>query len=205
MTDTSTTTSERKGDWIQTAVTHRKFWPLDPRPEDIDIRDIAHALSNICRFTGHTREFYSVAQHSVIASMIVPRPSALAALLHDSAEAYMGDIARPWKRFLYVRGQFDAQFETIRAAEHRLLDVILATFGCPVETDAAVWGPIQKADEILLVTEARDFMAPLASDWRHVPQNGYEILEEVIQPWSPIDARCVFLSRFAELTVFANG
>ncbi len=82
----------RRGDWIQVR-SGRKFHPLDPRPEDVDINDIAHALSNLCRFTGHCTDFYSVAQHSVIASQIVPPASALAALLHDASEAYMGDIS----------------------------------------------------------------------------------------------------------------
>lgn len=201
MTDTSMTASARKGDWIQTGVTHRKFWPLDPRPEDVDIRDIAHALSNICRFTGHTREFYSVAQHSVLASQIVPPASALTALLHDAAEAYMGDIARPWKRFLYVRTEpvMDRVYESLRDVEHKLLDVILAKFGCSTAVDADIWGPVAKADEVLLVTEARDLMSPLASDWRHCEKNGYEALKDVIVPWSSFDARFEFLKRFEEL------
>ena len=56
---------QRKGDWMQTA-TGGVFWPVDPRPEDVEIEDIAHALSLICRYCGHVREFYSVAQHSVL-------------------------------------------------------------------------------------------------------------------------------------------
>ena len=87
----------RKGDWIQT-FTGRAFYVLDPRPEDVDIEDIAHALSMQCRFAGHCREFYSVAQHSVTASWLVPPEDALWGLLHDAAEAYVVDLPRPIKR-----------------------------------------------------------------------------------------------------------
>ena len=89
----------RKGDFIQT-FTGRMFWPIDPQPDEVDIEDIAHALSNVCRFCGHTREFYSVAQHSVLVSEIVPAAFALEGLLHDATEAYISDVARPVKPYL---------------------------------------------------------------------------------------------------------
>ncbi len=90
----------RKGDWIQTFLGLR-FYPLDPRPEDVDARDIAHALANKCRFTGHTRRFYSVAEHSLLVARAFSRSASpterLWALLHDAAEAYLPDVARPIK------------------------------------------------------------------------------------------------------------
>ncbi|AMV24559.1 hypothetical protein VT84_09200 [Gemmata sp. SH-PL17] len=194
--------SERRGDWVQT-FTGRKFWPLDPRPEDVDVRDIAHALSLLCRFTGHSRTFYSVAQHSVLASQIVPPESALAALLHDAAEAYMGDIARPWKRFLSITfrdADGDTFSSTLKGAEDRLLDVLVVALGGPPASNEAAWGPVAKADEILLVTEARDLMSPLTDGWHHVPANGFAILPELIEPWAPERAEREFLQRFATLT-----
>ena len=74
--------------------------PLDLTPQDVDIRDIAHHLSNMCRWQGATRHFYSVAEHCVHVSRLVPTGYALLALLHDAAEAYMGDAIRPIKRRL---------------------------------------------------------------------------------------------------------
>jgi len=85
-----------RGPWIQT-FTGRRFHPLSPQTTDIVIEDIAHALSMICRYAGHTRKFYSVAEHSVIVSLHVPPEYAREALLHDASEAYIGDVSRPIK------------------------------------------------------------------------------------------------------------
>jgi hypothetical protein len=82
--------------YILTA-TGKKFWFDDPQPEQVCIEDIAWALSNLCRYTGHCRWFYSIAQHSVGASFIVPARFALEALLHDAAEAYITDLNAPLK------------------------------------------------------------------------------------------------------------
>src|ERR1700724_2684254 len=83
------------GGWQQT-FTGRRFYPLSPRVEDVCIEDIAHALSNICRYGGHCREFYSVAQHCNMVSDWMPEFK-LEGLLHDSPEAYIGDMVRPVK------------------------------------------------------------------------------------------------------------
>lgn len=94
---------ERRGDWMQT-YTGRKVWPLDPRPEDIDLTDIAWALSHQCRYNGHGRFFYSVAEHSwLMAQHFLAEGQAndaVGALLHDASEAYLGDCVRPLKRSL---------------------------------------------------------------------------------------------------------
>jgi len=86
----------RNGNWMQT-FTGRAYYPTDPHPDDVCIEDIAHALSQECRFGGHCREFYSVAEHSYWVSYMVHPEYALEGLLHDAAEAYMKDIPRPLK------------------------------------------------------------------------------------------------------------
>lgn len=95
---------EREGDWMQLA-SGRPFWPLDPRPEDIEIEDIVAALSKLCRFGGHSRFFYSVAHHSLILCAIAIAGGASKdvrkwTLLHDAAEAYVVDLPRPIKAML---------------------------------------------------------------------------------------------------------
>src|SRR5258708_302056 len=87
---------DRRGNWMQT-YTGRAYWPADPRAEDVCIEDIAHALSLLCRYTGHCKRFYSVAEHSILISQVVPPEYAFFGLMHDAQEAYINDLARPIK------------------------------------------------------------------------------------------------------------
>ncbi len=99
------TVTGRLGDWIQTA-SGGSFFPLDPRPEEVDIDDIATALSRMNRYNGHFSDkfdFYSVAEHSILLAQYVQERTgsathAMWALLHDAAEAYTSDVPRPLKR-----------------------------------------------------------------------------------------------------------
>lgn len=137
------TSLTQKSDWIQT-FTGRKFWPIEPAAEDVCIEDIAHALALKCRFAGHCREFYSVAQHSVLVASLVQPVDALWALLHDAGEAYFADIPRPVKRSLPI-------FKDI---ERGIMNVVCEAFGLPQEQPQSV----THADAVLLATEARDLM-----------------------------------------------
>ena len=95
-----------------TTVTGIHFYPLNPNPKDIDIEDIAHALSLICRANGHFKHFYSVAQHSIAcAEEAIERGCSveviLGCLLHDASEAYLCDVTRPVKKHIpqYLRAE----------------------------------------------------------------------------------------------------
>lgn len=167
--------------WIET-YTGRKIFPLNPDPDEIDILDIAHALSNLCRYTGHCREFLSVAQHSVMVSYICDEKDALAGALHDSSEAYIADISKPLKSL--------PEFSLYRLIEARLQTTIYKKFGLdPIEPPG-----VKRADQIMLATEARDLMPP-HKDWH----NEYEPLPFRIESWEPIRAEKEFLKRFNAL------
>lgn len=186
---------QRRGDWIQT-YSGRRFWPLDPRTEDVCLDDIAHALSNLCRFTGHVKTFYSVAQHCVLASRAVHPDVAMLALLHDAAEAYLGDIARPWKRFLHVHA--DGLHEPLRQVEGTLLATILNAFMVPAEfLPLSLWQEVERIDLVMLATEKRDLLGA-GPKWQH-EYDGHEPLPERISPWTPGRASWEFRQRFAQL------
>ena len=153
-----------------------------PVPEMVHVDDIAHALSRLCRFTGHTLPFYSVAQHSVLVSRLVAPPFALEALLHDAHEAYVGDVSSPLKALL----------PEYREIERRVEQVVRTRFGLPREMSPQVKG----ADLAALATEQRDVMRN-ADAWPVLagvkPQPG-----EIVA-YGCATAKRWFLQRFAEL------
>lgn len=169
--------------WIQ-LYSGRKFYPLKPKAEDIDIEDIAHSLSNMCRFTGHVKSFYSVAQHSVLVSHLCGAENALYGLLHDATEAYLVDMPKPIKRL--------ETFSNFRDIESSIMVVIAEKFGLPSSEPKVV----KDADIRILATEARDLMSPLHPDWRQ-PCEPYPFK---IDPLNPAEAKRLFLDRYRELT-----
>jgi hypothetical protein len=99
--------------WLAT-YSGAEFSLIDPQPDQVRIGDIAHSLSQLCRFVGATRSFYSVAQHCVLVSDHCPPEYAFAGLMHDAAEAYCLDMPRPlkylpaWRRTARLRTGFTA-------------------------------------------------------------------------------------------------
>lgn len=181
-------------DWIQTS-RGEKFFPLRPTPESVHIEDIAHALSNLCRYTGHCSRFYSVGEHSVRVSRRVLELTgdarlSLWGLLHDASEAYICDIARPVKH--------QPELAPYREAEARLQAVIIARFGLPAEEPAVV----KQADLELLSTEATHLMQPLHPDWVATMPGGMcplPLRAGEHLGWSPTQAKQIFLNRFQQL------
>lgn len=169
--------------WILTA-SGKHVDLADPQPDQIDIRDIAQGLSNEARFNGHTRRFYSVAQHSILVSDLVPRQHALEGLLHDATEAYMKDIPMPLKHML----------PDYKRIEQRVDAVIRAKFGLPAQCSAAV----KQADLVMLATERRDLMPDDAAEWEIL--RGVEPAAEQVIPDSPQDAKWLFWLRWMALT-----
>ena len=163
-----------------TTYTGKKFYPLEPRIDNIELLDIAHALSMICRFNGCCKLFYSVAEHSVRGLSLVPIRDRLAFLLHDSAEAYMADVGRAVK----------SAIPDYKLLEKQLLELIYLKFGVESYNQEL----IKRADNILLATEGRDLMEN-TTDWSIAEPP----VEYIIEPWSQLRAKEVFLHEFTNL------
>ena len=169
--------------WLQT-YSGGCFDPIEPDPATIVLEDIAHALSNQCRFSGHCSTFYSVAQHSLLCSCAVDASVAAWGLLHDASEAYLVDLPRPLKRYT----QLGVHYENIEGA---VMGAICRRFGLHVVMPEAV----RDADRRLLATEQRDLMAPPPRPWEPMPAP----FSAKILPVGPEAAKALFLSRAAAL------
>jgi 5'-nucleotidase len=176
------------GPYLQT-VSGRFVNPLDPDLEQIDIQDITRALANTCRFGGHCRSFYSVAQHSVIVSELVEQrggdpEDVFAALMHDAAEAYLGDMPHPLKHR-------SALGEAFKQAEKHLEQALQTRFNIKSGVPE-----IKRADRALLATERRAFST---EDWHWPELDGIEPLELELTAWLPDEAAAKFRARYEEL------
>lgn len=180
--------SDHKGNWMQ-LYSGRKFYPLDPKVEDIYISDIAHALSNLCRYGGHCNKFYSVAEHSVhvatLCETFFNKSIAFQGLLHDACEAYINDIPRPLKRNLpdYLK------------VEEQIDKVILEAFGLTEFSKE-----VKIVDNSILDLERKALMSRPPEPWNthwELPDNppkGFRIWG-----WEPKEAEERFKQKFFEL------
>ena len=177
---------ERVGGWMQT-YTGGRYYPVDPLPSEVGIEDIAHALSMLCRFGGHCHTFYSVAEHSVHVSRLVPREHALVGLLHDATEAYVCDVPRPLKLSL----------PEYKNAEHLNWLAIAAHFSLASSMPAV----IKHADNAILHVEQRVLMRPdPGRDWCVGDVGPIDTRDVRIECWSPKWARETFFDRYHNLT-----
>lgn len=158
---------------------------LDPHGSDFTIEDIAHGLSMTCRFAGQCRQFYSVAEHSWHASFLVAEEFKLAALMHDAAEAFIGDVTRPLKSLL----------PEYKAIERNIEAAIAERFGL----DDAGADEIKRADLLMLHAEQAVMMPHHDDRWTTSPADEVPGTIVNFRCWSPDDAKRAFLDRFADL------
>jgi hypothetical protein len=151
--------------------------------DDLDPEVIAHALANLCRFTGHCRTFYSVAQHSVLVASLLPRELKFAGLMHDATEAFVGDLATPIKVLLpfYI------------ALEKVVWCAIAKRYHLPMALPPAV----KRADLIALATEKRDLMPAHSERW--LVLDGIEPDRQPVCPVDPELAKFLWLDLFDKL------
>lgn len=171
----------KRGDFMQT-FTARAFWPLDPNPADIEIRDIAHSLAMQCRYAGHCRRFYSVAEHSVLLAdwMLGVAPEhALWALLHDASEAYMVDVPRPLKHSM----------PDYLAAERQVMRAVCRRFQLP------------DAMPVLVHEADQDIIADELVNMEHMPWHDKHDnpLGVKLRYWGPSIAETEFLNMYDTL------
>lgn len=169
--------------FIQT-LSGKRFDYINSTVHDIDIDDIANALSNICRFAGHVPEFYSVAQHSVLCSQIVPPEFAFEALMHDAAEAYCQDIPQPLKLLL----------PDYKRIEGLVDGLIRSKYNLPIDMSPVV----KYADLTMLATERRDLDIDDGTRWAILDGIPCSDLIQII-PLRPGQAYGLFMNRFNEL------
>lgn len=160
--------------------------PLNLSPSDINIEDIAHALSNVCRFQGHVKHFYSVAQHLVLCSRLVEPEHKLATLLHDADEAYCCDLAGPLKRNTEIGRLY-------REIEQKATETIELALG--LHRGATSAPEVKHADRFMIHIEGRQLMPE--NDWAR-----RDVLPEypMIAQWSPFLAEAKFLDAYSELS-----
>lgn len=179
--------------WMQT-VNGTPFELMRPRANDVEFTEIAHALSQICRFAGHTKRFYSVAEHCCRVADILPRPIRIHGLLHDAHEAYIGDVTTPVKMCL---GE-SVMLDFVANVEDPLMRAIYEAANLTWQPARSIQDAVKFADQVLLMTERRDLMSPTRKSWGKYEQ--IVPLAEHIAPWNSERAAFEFLARFAMFT-----
>lgn len=172
--------------WIQTYTGRVAFTVFEPKAEQIAIEDISHALALTCRFGGHSMIHYSVAQHSVLMASIAPEEYRLEALMHDAAEAYLGDMVRPLK----------LRMPEFVAAERLVEDAIIERFGLRLREPECA-RVIKELDLSMLVAEQRQVMSKLPMPWSSL--EGVQPAAVTIQEMTWREADALFWDSFWDL------
>lgn len=215
----------RQGDWMQTR-SGQKFWPLDPRPDEVVLEDIAHALSNTCRFAGHCRTFYSVAEHSVRASLLMQRSDMVNVGTMSLGRriafwgAWHGVLGGLWLWHRLTRSDLWSRGLALATHLHDATEAYVTDVPRPLKSALVGYQEIESRvaraieahfniadhgiddvdvkhfDEVLLATEARDLMGGHSE---HKWSLRAAPFQKRIRPWSSAKARAMFLARFVEL------
>jgi len=170
-----------RGPWI-TTYTGKRFYPLDPQVEDINIEDIAHSLSQICRFNGHIRKFYSVAQHCVIVSNYCSKENKLHGLLHDAAEFCYSDLCNPIKKSGLLQNYIDLEI--------KLQGIIFKAYGLDENEPEEV----KEIDKKVTATEARDLYKTVPN-WVQFRETFPDRIKSITQ----LKAKKLFIYTFEQL------
>jgi len=194
---------------FQTTLSGIHFYPLDPRAEDINIKDIARSLANTCRYGGHVPKFYSVAQHSILCAQQIVDDDVLRkwALMHDASEAYIGDIPIPIKAHTCMKVHPSHQPWTMETHIENVEDMIhyriAQRFGLPFfdkKDECSPWSRVDLVDKTMLLTEAKSFFRDERwKEWPYYKDWGLRPLKFCIEPWTPEQSYEKFLSLFYNL------
>ena len=172
----------------------REIDPSAPKPDDIDIATIAHALSLQCRYNGHCRRFYSVAEHSVLVAKHLAEAGANDltlkwGLLHDASEAYLGDVVMDIKRRLINYRPMEEAFER----------AIASAFD--IDLDGVDFRVVKRADLAALMAEARCLMPSKGEEWGiAIPPSNH-----AIYCWTPEQAEIEFLTKATQLEIITTA
>lgn len=159
----------------------------DPHSAEVTITDLAGSLAKVCRFSGHIPYFYSVAQHSVNASYIVPPELAFDALMHDTSEAFTNDIPTPLK----------AEIPAFKELENRIEGAMSERFGFTYPL-----GPIVKHADMQMLWWEKLYIKMDTDEWAYF--DGYDMSDTVhrevdLSSWQPAKAQTMFLTRYIQL------
>jgi uncharacterized protein len=161
---------------------------INPDPEQLCIEDIAHALAHTCRYTGHTQYFYSTAEHSIIlvnyiwSNLGYSKQDQFTMLMHDAAEAFLGDISSPLKALLPDYKKIEKNFEKVLANKFG--------FEYPLPDR------LKQLDKRIILDEVKYLFAESVGNWEH---DDYEPLNVEIAGLSPDQAKRKFLYMFHNL------
>ena len=184
---------EGTGPWIE-LINGGRFYFNKPV---YDIGSVAHSLSHICRFTGHCRKFYSVAEHSILVSRIMEDMGLgdpMEGLLHDSVESVLADVARPIKSLLKDYKALEAALDVAMRKQFALPEQM--TDGC------------KRADTIALMIEAREIMPNKGENFENIPDEDLLAARKatyMIAAWSPENARERFMTRMHDIRRRTRG